>query len=64
MKIANNVIEMAYDFSRRSRNIINPLTRKKIAEIIGMAFVIESLIRIAMSSYMAEIAIDEKMVNV
>lgn len=52
MKVENDVIEMAYYFFRRSRNIIKELPRKKDVEIIGMAFVIKSMIKRDISPYM------------
>jgi len=61
---ANSVIERAHEFSNIARKTINELNKKRGKELIGMAFIIESLIRIAMySSDIAEITIDEVMLK-
>ncbi len=61
---ANSVIERAHEFSNIARKTINELNKKRGKELIGMAFIIESLIRIAMySSDIAEITIDEGMLK-
>lgn len=63
-EIANDVIESAYSFSDRVRNIIGEIDSKNNSDTAAIVSIIESLIRIAMySSDLAEISIDEKMAN-
>ncbi|MGC8663462.1 MAG: PhoU domain-containing protein [Thermoplasmata archaeon] len=61
---ANSEIEKSHIFSKKARELLKNLERKKIKDIVGISSIVESLIRIAMySADLAEITIDEKMSN-
>lgn len=63
--LANEAIDNAHYFSDDARKFITELEKNKLKDVVNYAFIVESLIRIAMySSDIAEITIDEKMMKI